>query len=245
MDRILVRSNFDERTIISNRDVIKLLTTANSDFQDIINRKSNPFNLYCFSSVYEEVGIRRIIEYFLEYKPLEKQVSGVRELIYSNSHSAVRILTQLGIKVFVNDLSPTAAETFKSAIENGLLIYDTKLETEEDSLEEAVYAEGKRIDYKVVRFERSPKARKAAIQIHGLICKACDFDFLNCYGELGKDFIEVHHKHPLAFNSESATNPYTDLTVLCSNCHKMIHRGNNCLPVEELREIIEKHIMKR
>lgn len=71
----------------------------------------------------------------------------------------------------------------------------------------------------------------------------CDFDFEEAYGELGKDFIEVHHMKPLySLEEEIEINPEEDLVCLCSNCHRMIHRRRDkILTVEELKEIMEEH----
>jgi 5-methylcytosine-specific restriction endonuclease McrA len=87
-----------------------------------------------------------------------------------------------------------------------------------------------------VRTERDSKFRADAIKIHGLVCKACGFDFQKTYGNWGKDFIEVHHVVPLADGKKRETNPKTDLTVVCSNCHRMIHRKKNItLTIDELK----------
>lgn len=92
-------------------------------------------------------------------------------------------------------------------------------------------------------YERKPSFRSEAIKIHGLKCIVCDFDFQKFYGDWGKDFIEVHHIQPLYENKglETETNPKTDLTVLCANCHRMVHRRKNItLSIEELKEKIKK-----
>ena len=87
-----------------------------------------------------------------------------------------------------------------------------------------------------VKTERDSKFRKDAIKIHGLICKVCGFDFQKTYGNWGQDFIEVHHVIPLADGKKRETNPKTDLTVVCSNCHRMIHRKKNItLTIDELK----------
>lgn len=76
-----------------------------------------------------------------------------------------------------------------------------------------------------IGYERNPINRKNAILIHGLVCQACGFDFEKAYGELGKNFIEVHHIVPLSSVKEKMKiDPETDLICLCSNCHSMIHR---------------------
>lgn len=92
------------------------------------------------------------------------------------------------------------------------------------------------------KYERNPKLREEALRIHGYKCCACNFDFENFYGEIGKDFIEVHHIKPLSeIKEEQVINPKYDLLPLCSNCHRMIHRSQkSVLTVESLKEIIER-----
>ncbi len=93
------------------------------------------------------------------------------------------------------------------------------------------------------RRERSPTLRAAALRIHGYRCQICDFSFADTYGEWGKGFAEVHHLLELSQAADSGvdTNPETDLAVLCSNCHRMVHRKpKRALTLGELRQIIEK-----
>lgn len=61
-------------------------------------------------------------------------------------------------------------------------------------------------------------------------------DFGLTYGNWGKNYIEVHHVVPLGDGQKRLTNPKTDLTVVCSNCHRMIHRKKNItLTIDELK----------
>lgn len=92
-------------------------------------------------------------------------------------------------------------------------------------------------------YERSSEARKACIRHHGTVCKGCGFDFEKTYGDLGKDFIHVHHITPLKTIAESyKIEPVTDLVPLCPNCHAMVYIGNESRPlsVDELRQLIEE-----
>jgi 5-methylcytosine-specific restriction protein A len=93
------------------------------------------------------------------------------------------------------------------------------------------------------RYERDPINRVICLEIHGTSCKACGFDFYKAYGEIGKDFIEVHHVDQLADNAgtEVVINPLTDLTPLCSNCHSMVHRRKPPYLVDELRNLMKSH----
>lgn len=89
--------------------------------------------------------------------------------------------------------------------------------------------------------ERSPRLRASALKIHGYLCQVCGFDFERTYGNLGKEFIEVHHLQELSAAPAEGVevDPAADLAVVCSNCHRMIHRkAGRALPLEELRRII-------
>ena len=60
-------------------------------------------------------------------------------------------------------------------------------------------------------------------------------------GELGRDFIEVHHVKPLYMtNGEQEVDLKTDLVPVCPNCHRMIHRKKSeILSVEDLQKIVK------
>ncbi len=118
-------------------------------------------------------------------------------------------------------------------------------ETESSSKKEKkVHTEGGKKFFISSRYERRLSLRNAAIKIHGFKCKVCDFDFKEIYGEWGAGFIEVHHLQALADNegNEIETNPETDLTVLCANCHRMVHRKKGItLTIEELKAKIKRN----
>lgn len=101
--------------------------------------------------------------------------------------------------------------------------------------------EGALLDALSTRHERDPRLRASAISIHGLNCKACGFNFKATYGQHGEYFIEVHHKTALAkLNGSTQIDPESDLIVLCSNCHRMIHHNQNePLSVEALQNLIK------
>lgn len=79
------------------------------------------------------------------------------------------------------------------------------------------------------RLERNHKLAAKAKRFHGLTCQACGFNFEFTYGQTGKGFIEAHHLKPLgALRKQGVTkiglDPKSDFAMLCSNCHRMIHR---------------------
>jgi putative restriction endonuclease len=104
----------------------------------------------------------------------------------------------------------------------------------------ATGTEGKKITYFGVKYERSRKLRRQAIAIHGLSCKACDFDFEKAYGEHAKGFIHVHHVKPISeYEEDQSVDPATDLITLCANCHAVVHkRPDTLLSVEQLKSIL-------
>jgi 5-methylcytosine-specific restriction enzyme A len=90
-------------------------------------------------------------------------------------------------------------------------------------------------------YERIAANREAALSIHGYTCKACNFNFTDIYGDLGKDFIHVHHIKPISQSGETVIDPKTDLIPLCPNCHSMIHRDKErTLGIEDLKQILKE-----
>ncbi|WP_099363666.1 HNH endonuclease [Fredinandcohnia onubensis] len=101
--------------------------------------------------------------------------------------------------------------------------------------------EGKRKTVSVNVYERNPIARKRCMEHYGVQCQICDLNFEDTYGEIGKDFIHVHHIIPLhEIRQDYVVDPIKDLIPVCPNCHAMIHRKENgvYLTVEQLRKRI-------
>lgn len=91
------------------------------------------------------------------------------------------------------------------------------------------------------KVERNRTAAKYAKKFHGSRCQACDLDFGERYGEIGKGFIEAHHLRPIAKLEEGIPVKYdvaADFAVLCSNCHRMIHRTEDPSDLTMFRKLI-------
>lgn len=98
------------------------------------------------------------------------------------------------------------------------------------------YFEGAVRHVMVNQYERDSAARAACLRRHGFRCAVCKMSFEERYGDIGKDFIHVHHKKPLAACRESyQIDPERDLTPVCPNCHAMLHTIDPPFTVEELR----------
>lgn len=125
----------------------------------------------------------------------------------------------------------------------GLRNYEAKIDNVDLTEDDISFPEGKKVLRQHILRERNPKviieAKKRFVEAHGrLFCEVCDFDFEKQYGSLGKGFIEGHHTIPISKMKAGDKTKVTDIVMLCSNCHKMIHRKRPWLTKEEIRKLI-------
>ena len=82
------------------------------------------------------------------------------------------------------------------------------------------------------------RAKKAAtLKATGkLCCEVCGFDFKEKYGSFGEGFCEVHHLRPLAKSDGQTRTELKDLAIICSNCHRVIHRTDPMFSIAELSD---------
>jgi len=100
--------------------------------------------------------------------------------------------------------------------------------------------EGKYKTVSVNIYERNIQARKECIEHFGLNCQVCKYNFEEKFGDLGKDFIHVHHIKEIAtIGKEYKINPITDLIPVCPNCHSMLHKRKPAYSVTELKQIMK------
>ena len=91
------------------------------------------------------------------------------------------------------------------------------------------------------KVERSRTATKKAKEFHGTRCQACELSFPERYGGIGEGFIEAHHLKPISSLEEGVAVAYdiaADFAVLCSNCHRMIHRCSDPSNLKLFRDMI-------
>lgn len=84
------------------------------------------------------------------------------------------------------------------------------------------------------------QAKARALRKGTLRCEVCNFDFEAFYGPIGGEFIEAHHKVPLARLDprKGGLTKVSDIALLCANCHRMVHHRMPCLTIRELRREI-------
>jgi predicted HNH restriction endonuclease len=128
-------------------------------------------------------------------------------------------------------VKPPSNPTNELPTENEIVIED----------DESAFPEGKE-KFKQHRYlerdgqiARRTKAQRLA-KTGKLECEACRLDFSARYGEIGRGFIEAHHRIPISQLAGTRKTKIGDLALVCSNCHRMLHRGDQLLTVEQLKE---------
>lgn len=128
------------------------------------------------------------------------------------------------------------AINFSSEITSPEKSFNTSESVFPDEVEE--FVEGATKQVIVNAYERDPKARAACVRHYDYSCVICNFNFLEKFGEIGRNFIHVHHLQPISKAKEQhCVDPIQDLRPVCPNCHAMLHRRNPPFSIEELLAI--------
>ena len=91
-----------------------------------------------------------------------------------------------------------------------------------------------------LRMERKRDAKLVRLFKQSLAecrCEACATNLEEVYGNLAVDFVEAHHRVPIAELVEDHESTIADFAALCPNCHRILHR-NAGLSVESLRQTL-------
>lgn len=103
-----------------------------------------------------------------------------------------------------------------------------------------ILTEGSVRQVTVNAYERNNQGRKICIKYYDINCYVCGVNFEKIYGEIGQEFIHVHHLIPLSeINQEYEIDPIQDLRPVCPNCHAMIHRKNPPYTIEEIKNMLQ------
>lgn len=106
------------------------------------------------------------------------------------------------------------------------------------------FPEGKLKERLHLSRERNPElirqAKQIAVSRDGrLQCACCMFDFEKTYGTLGKGFIEGHHTKPVStLHTDGELTRVEDIALVCSNCHRMLHRRRPWLGLHKLAQLL-------
>jgi 5-methylcytosine-specific restriction protein A len=154
--------------------------------------------------------------------------------------------SKLDVEVFFEfnkdlDRLKKIAKEIRNVLEYENLLNDVS-QIEDDELLEGDSVKEGRILYKMHKVrERNKKIiekkkKKVLKDLGTLNCEACNLNFEEKYGKLGKGFIECHHIIPLSNFEVNKETRLDDLALLCSNCHKMIHKDLMVSSIEEFKQ---------
>jgi 5-methylcytosine-specific restriction endonuclease McrA len=76
-------------------------------------------------------------------------------------------------------------------------------------------------------------------------CDICGFDFEKSYGKRGYKYIEAHHTVPVSEMKKGQKTKLKDIALVCSNCHKILHKSRPWLSIQELIEIMQANDSRR
>ena len=157
-------------------------------------------------------------------------------LVYNNRHRETK--AQEGLRYYIDFLEQLPNISISSTISQ--VNNDRVSDYGNDADDELERYEGRIKEAKVIRHQRNRAARQKCLEDSGYTCYVCGFNFEKAYGEIGKNFLEVHHKKPLATYDDEHLIPQNELVALCSNCHSMVHRKREVLDVEDLKRCLKK-----
>lgn len=107
------------------------------------------------------------------------------------------------------------------------------------------FPEGRLVERLHLARERSPALIRHAKEYalaegRTLRCACCNFDFEAQYGDVGRGFIEAHHTKPVSMLShDGGETRIEDIALVCSNCHRMLHRRRPWLELNELKKLMQ------
>ncbi len=199
----------------------------NPEFKDLrLTPRRHYFGIAQIGQIYPDPGSKKLDQFaeVLDYQAFQEPVLAKLE---DNSHYEVIPASRQsnywrdGVRSIQQSVYDQILS--KATLSKAAAAMNDALQGTPEALTSGV--EGATTQRLVTTYERDPKLRAEAIRIHGTTCLACGFNFSEAYGSHGAGFIHVHHLKPLSESDhEQVVNPSFDMTVLCANCHAMVHR---------------------
>jgi 5-methylcytosine-specific restriction protein A len=165
---------------------------------------------------------------------LFSEINRAKSSTYRKSHEPMMYKMAMNVNFRAEMLDMAFSETKPK---NGLL---------PDQIDEPwQYYEGALHSIVVNAYERNPLARQICIEQHGIKCSVCGFNFQEKYGDIGENFIHIHHIKPLSeIYAEYIVDPINDLCPVCPNCHAMLHMRKPPYSIDELRTMLKTQELK-
>lgn len=175
-----------------------------------------------------------------DYAPRKRDGRNKERIAYFEHHFGGSVNVSIAVSRTQDELGLFIDDLF--SLVNNRLKADELSEDAPDVRRE--FPEGRLYEKLHKQRERSSKVVKLAKQnmkqqLGKLICQVCHFDFGQTYGALGEDFIEAHHTIPVSELNENSTTKIEDIALVCSNCHRMLHRKRPWLGINQLKSILQ------
>jgi hypothetical protein len=174
-----------------------------------------------------------------------KQKQGGRPHLYCNHRDPIEVVERKSLVVPAQDAAGNSTANQKGSSLRSLRAQLPVGEVAQET-DESAFPEGAELFRQHRRLERdrtlTRRAKAKRLQDTGkLECEICSFDFARIWGEIGAGFIEAHHKTPVHELDGIARTKISDLALVCSNCHRMLHRFRPQLDVDEMRAVLAAH----
>ena len=129
-----------------------------------------------------------------------------------------------------------------STLLEALGVEGSQISAKEKTRAHRTYAEGERYRREVSYFLRNPKLAEDAKEHFEYTCQICGFSPQKIYGKRHSTTgLDCHHLDPLAGRSGyTAESTLNDVTVLCANCHRLVHSKRKALKISEAKALFKK-----
>ncbi len=210
-------------------DIIELSRLLN-DVQKVLGGQvsetlRNPSGVYM-----KLMNFRRLDPLYVETGRVGLSRGGkLEEVVWAEFHADPERLARIAtaIRVSISNMGEVITDSLMLAF-NG----DDQFEANEGRILTVQHQRRER-SREIVRRKKTQELAKDG----RLACAVCEFDFSVMYGERGNGFIECHHTKPVETLGDGGKTRLSDLVLLCSNCHRMIHARRPWLTVAELRVV--------
>jgi hypothetical protein len=148
---------------------------------------------------------------------------------------------RIRLRLTVPGYRPSDASILETLLASAIDRFEYQSADETEAEPGQTFPEGAVSRVTVNKYERDPAARRTCLATYGHQCTVCDLDFKDQYGDIGEDFIHVHHLKELSTVGVGyEVDPLLDLRPVCPNCHAMLHRRRPAFTPEELRLMLRR-----
>ena len=179
------------------------------------------------------------------------QKLGLAEIVKENGKEFFSINNK-GKELYLNkkdDLKSLWSFSFNTTqnVLSDILKPDREVSVLSDIIENPFVLEGEVTQTVQKKIKRSKSLRDAAIEHYSengrIKCKACFFEFKKVYGDIGKNYIEIHHIKAICTYGKNLElqldSAIQNVIPLCANCHRVVHLYRPALKVEKIKKALK------